>query len=149
MPEGVRPLGTSLACAPASATRTASNPGIPLFLDSRSPWRYCRRQPNNWLAFTPCARATRATDALGARVSSTIWRFSSRLRYRLFASLVGALREDSLSITAGLEVSIYSPSGHYQSVRSKECPSILDSSRRSRPYAYEKLELMIATSPAK
>ena len=69
--------------------------GHPLFPDSRSPWRYCRRQPNNWLAFTACARATRATDAPGARVSCTIWRFSSGPRCCLCAS-VGALREETV-----------------------------------------------------
>src|SRR5580704_6464880 len=128
-------MGTSLACTPASATRTASNPGTLFFSEPRSAWRYCLRQANTWLAFTPCARATRATDAPGARVSSTIWRFSSGLRCRLLA-WVGDLREDTLSITAGLEVSIYSPSGHPGSVHLRECPLILDSSRRSRPYAY-------------
>src|SRR5271157_5095712 len=85
-------MGTSPACAPP-ATRTASNLGVPLLPEPRSPWRYCRRQANTWLAFTPCARATRATDARGARVSSKIWRFSSGLRCRLLAS-VGVLRED-------------------------------------------------------
>src|SRR5262249_37736687 len=36
-----------------------------------------RRHVNNWLAFTPCARATSATDAPGSNVSSTIFNFSS------------------------------------------------------------------------
>ena len=55
--------------------------------------------------FTPCARATRATEAPGARVSSTILRFSSVLRCCLFAA-GGALRDVTASITAGLEVPI-------------------------------------------
>ena len=35
-----------------------------------------RRHANTWLAFTPCLRATSATDAPGFNVSSTIWRRS-------------------------------------------------------------------------
>src|SRR2546427_7238100 len=61
-------------------TRTGSNwiARLPL---SR-PARYSLRQANTWLALTPCARATRATDAPSTNVSSTIRRSSSTVRYR-------------------------------------------------------------------
>jgi hypothetical protein len=66
-----------------------------------------------WLALTPCVRATRATEAPGASVSSTILRLISGLRCcRL---LVGtALGEGTTSMTAGLEVPICARSGHDQ-----------------------------------
>src|SRR5215831_4631074 len=44
---------------------------------SRRPFRYCLRHLKTWLAFTPFARATSATDAPGFNVSSTIRRRSS------------------------------------------------------------------------
>ncbi|SRR6266436_5922771 len=58
---------------------------------------------HTWLAFTPCARATCATDAPGCNVSSTIRRFSATDR-RLRGSLLTTIRS---------EVSTYSPSGHF------------------------------------
>ena len=76
----------------------------PSILLPSSPWRYCRRQLNTWLAFTPCASATRATDAPGFKVCSTIRHFSPTGQRRLC---------DSLLTTAHSEVSIYSPSGHF------------------------------------
>ena len=72
----LRALGPSLPC-PTSPRRPRRGP----FQASR-PRRYGRRQPNNWLAFTPCVRATRATDASGSSASSTIRRFSSTVRNR-------------------------------------------------------------------
>jgi hypothetical protein len=63
---------------------------------------------NAWLAFTPCANATRATDAPGFKVCSTIRHFSPTGHHRLCGSLL---------TTARSEVSIYSPSGH-----SRRCP---------------------------
>ena len=55
-------------------------------------------------------KATRATDAPGAKVSSTIWSFSSGLRWCRFLSGSG-LREETDSFVAGLEVSIYFSKG--------------------------------------
>ena len=96
----------SPACA--SLTCTGSNLTGSAFLRLNSPWRYCRRQLNTWLAFTPCANATRATDAPGFKVCSTIRHFSATGHRRLCGSLL---------TTARSEVSIYSPSGH-----SRRCP---------------------------
>ena len=51
----------------------------------RVPLRYSYRHWNTWFAFTPCSRATRAIDAPGTNVASTIRRFSSgvlRNRFR-------------------------------------------------------------------
>jgi len=61
------------------------------------------RQLNTWLALTPCARATRATDAPASSVCSTIRRFSSTERRR---------RGGTLLTTTCSEVSTYPPSGH-------------------------------------
>ena len=83
----------------------ANKPGIARFWDFRSPRWYWRPHANTWLAFTPCARATRAADAPGAKVSSTIWRFSSGPRYCRLA-VGSALREEIASITAEFEPSI-------------------------------------------
>ncbi len=96
--------------SPPRPRRTASNPGTSFSQSPRALGDAVARRTPGWrLPRAPAPRGT--ADAPGARVSSTIWRFNSRLRCRLFAS-VGALREDTLSINAGLEVSIYSPSGH-------------------------------------
>jgi hypothetical protein len=46
---------------------------------------YNLRQLNTWFAFTPCARAIRATDAPLLNVSSTIWRRSLFDRIRRFS----------------------------------------------------------------
>src|SRR3984957_12172082 len=95
-----------LACA--SLTRTGSNLTGSAFLGLSSPRRYCRRQLNTWLAFTPCASATRATDAPGFKVCSTIRHFSPNGHRRL----CGSLNDCSLQ-----SVHFYSPSG-----RSCRCP---------------------------
>src|SRR3989442_283995 len=90
-------------------TRTGSNwiARLPL---SR-PARYSLRQANTWLALMPCARATRATDAPSANVSSTICRFSSMVRYcRLGLVPVGLLT--GMSSVTCVEGSISAPSGH-------------------------------------
>jgi hypothetical protein len=42
---------------------------------SRLPLRYSCRHWNTWFAFTPCSRATRAIEAPGANVASTMRRF--------------------------------------------------------------------------
>jgi len=47
---------------------------------ANSPILKARRHANTWFAFTPCARATNATMALGSIVSSTIRRFSATER---------------------------------------------------------------------
>lgn len=97
---------TLLACT--SLTCTGSNLTGSAFLSLSRPWRYCRRQVNTWLAFTPCASATLATDAPGLKVCSTIRHFSPAGHRRLCGSLL---------TTARSEVSIYSPSGHF-----RRCP---------------------------
>ena len=110
MPDGVRCVGVLLAAsftAGVSTTRTASSPAALPFALSSSPCRYNRRQANTWLAFTPCARATQATDAPGSNVSSTTRRFSSR----------ECRRRGTLLITLRSEVSTYPPSGH-----NRKCP---------------------------
>ena len=54
---------------------TAASTGT---FDAPSKPRRCRRRHvNTWLAFTPCRRATTATDAPAASVSSTIRHFRS------------------------------------------------------------------------
>jgi hypothetical protein len=53
-----------------------------------APLRYSCRHWNTWLAFTPCSRATRAIDAPGTSVASTIRRFSSAVRRKRFAELL-------------------------------------------------------------
>jgi len=55
-----------------SAKRTAGKLGVVRHRDFSSLRRYSGRQANAWLAFAPCARATQATDAPGAKISSTI-----------------------------------------------------------------------------
>src|SRR4029077_12230849 len=66
------------------------------------PARYSLHQLKNRLALTPCARATRATDAPSANASPTIRCFSSSVRY---CRLVG---------TGCVYVSIIAPRGHYR-----------------------------------
>src|SRR3989442_15003543 len=91
-------------------TRTGNNLITRLAPPNR-PARYSLRQPKTWLALTPCARATRATDAPSANVSSTIRRFSAIVRYcRLDLAPVEPLT--GMSSVAGVEVSISAPSGH-------------------------------------
>src|SRR5205809_5694313 len=63
-----------------SLMRTGNNLIARLAPPSR-PARYSLRQPKTWLALTPCARATRATDAPSTNVASTMRRFSSIVRY--------------------------------------------------------------------
>ena len=111
MPGAVRYVGALLDRAVSlavSTTRTGNSPRPSLVPCSSSPRWYCRRQVNTWFALTPCARATRATDAPGCSVSSTIRRFSSTERRR---------RRSTLLTTALYEVSTYPPSGH-----NRKCP---------------------------
>src|SRR5260370_1185892 len=63
-----------------SLTRTGNNLIARPTPPSR-PARYSLRQPKTWLALMPCARAIRATDAPSANVASTIFCFSSVVRY--------------------------------------------------------------------
>src|SRR5215470_16968421 len=107
--------------------RTGNKPRASLAVPS-SPWWYWRRQANTWFALTSCARATRATDAPGCSVSSTIFRFCS----------TGCRRRcGALLTTARSEVSTSPPSGH-----NRKCPLGPSSStqhnpsRRSHPDAY-------------
>jgi hypothetical protein len=104
VPNAVRrpgsPLDRAGALANAAVTRTGSKLTVSPFPGPSSPCRYCLHQPNTWLAFTPCARATRATEAPDASVSSTMRRFCSTVRRR---------RSTGLSITARFEVSTYPP----------------------------------------
>src|SRR5438094_1886118 len=103
-----------------SFTRTGNNLIARLAPPSR-PARYSLRQPKTWLALTPWARATSATDAPSASVASTIRRFSSIGRYcRLGLAPVGLLT--GLCSVTCVEVSISAPSGHdpYVSTKSKD-----------------------------
>src|SRR5713226_7072594 len=95
------------------------------------PSRYFLRQSTTWLALTACRRATRATDAPAANVSSTIRRFSSTERRCLFTCL-------AVSIATCSEVSIYPLVDTY-----RWCPQraaslfiTLTLSRRWSPVAY-------------
>jgi hypothetical protein len=54
-------------------------------LDHPAPLRYSYRHWKTWLALTPFSRATRAIDAPGTSVSSTMRRFSSAVRSIRFA----------------------------------------------------------------
>jgi hypothetical protein len=85
--------GTSLlwACWP--------KPSVPL--------RYSYRHWNTWFAFTPCSRATRAIEAPGTNVASTIRRFSSGV-------LRNRLREGATDSTATVSLtrSSWDRSGH-------------------------------------
>src|SRR5713101_5831093 len=94
-----------------SLTRTGNNLIAGLAPPSR-PARYSLRQPKTWLALTPCARATRATDAPSTNVSSTIRRFSAMLR----CCRVGAPNDSLLAVITSRtcrEVSISAPSAHH------------------------------------
>src|ERR1700740_2998668 len=90
------------------------------------PARYSRHQLKTRLALTPCARATRATDAPSANASPTIRCFSSSDRYC------------RLVVTACVYVSIIAPCGHYRCCPHREddlelhaCP---DGQRRTLTY---------------
>jgi hypothetical protein len=72
----------------------------PAFFSTSNPLRYSRRQLKTWLALTVCRCATRATDAPGSNVSSTILRLSATERRR---------RGNALLTTTRSEVSIYPP----------------------------------------
>jgi hypothetical protein len=108
VPEGAAELPelTGATASPrVSVTRTASRRGMRCFTTGSNPCRYFRRQVNTWLALTANARAIRATEALGARLSSTILRLSLGLRYcRLAAD--GGLGAEAGPRSFGLEVSI-------------------------------------------
>ena len=58
-------------------TGSNSAAGAGRTLPPRRPRRYKRRQLKTWFALIPCARATRATDDPGWKLSSTIRRFSA------------------------------------------------------------------------
>src|ERR1700694_5722073 len=73
---------------------------LPAFFSTSNPLRYSRRQLKTWLALTVCRCATRATDAPGSNVSSTILRLSATERRR---------RSKALLTTTLSEVSIYPP----------------------------------------
>src|SRR3984893_5654737 len=72
----------------------------PAFFSTSNPLRYSRRQLKTWLALTVCRCATRATDAPGSNVSSTILRLSATERRR---------RGNALLTTTRSEASIYPP----------------------------------------
>src|SRR5450759_2768406 len=71
-------LGEGIGGGELSLTLTGNSLTAPL--PPSRPALYNLRQPKTWLALTPCARATLATDAPSAIVSSTIRRFSSTVR---------------------------------------------------------------------
>ena len=64
----------------ATTTGRSDVDGVAVSLSS--PRVSARRHLNTWFAFTPCARATRATLAPGSKVSSAIRRFSDTVRHR-------------------------------------------------------------------
>ncbi len=109
-----RTHATGRGAGKLSLTRTGSNFMAGLRSPSL-PATYSRRHPNTWFALTPCARATRATDAPSTNVSSTIARFSAILR-----RCRGAATNDSLlsamTVATCREVSISAPSGHLSEV---------------------------------
>jgi hypothetical protein len=73
-PSGPDPIaGSDIVTGSNSAVgATAAATGSP-----NLPRWYNRRQLKTWLAFTPCSRATRATEVLGSKVASTIRLFSA------------------------------------------------------------------------
>src|ERR1700747_1189941 len=72
------------------------------------PSRYSLHQLKTRLALTPCARATRATDAPSANASPTIRCFSSSDRYC------------RLVVTVCVDVAIIAPCGHYRGCPHRE-----------------------------
>src|SRR5580700_2132685 len=111
---------------------------------SNNPFWYSLRHPKTRLAFTPCACATIATEALGLRVSSTISRFSRVLRSRR-----GPFRRPRASVaTASTDVSISPPSGHVLRVHLSGDASSAKTHltvMRCRPDAYKQSSHMSAS----
>jgi hypothetical protein len=73
-------------------TGTSSVVGSERTFPPRRPRWYNRRQLKTWLALIPCARATRATEDPGWKLSSTIRRFSAtehRRRLGVFGASAG------------------------------------------------------------
>src|SRR5205823_4706170 len=118
--------------------------GVAAFASS-SPFWYSRRHPKTRLAFTPCARATIATEAPGLRLSSTIRRFSSFVRKRR-----GPVRRPRASVvTTSTEVSICAPRGHVLRVHLPRHASSARADRRVmrwRADAYHRLRSCGSTS---
>jgi hypothetical protein len=74
------PAQQAASLGEATTTGRSDVDGVAVSLSS--PRVSARRHLNTWFAFTPCARATRATLAPGSKVSSAIRRFSDTVRHR-------------------------------------------------------------------
>src|SRR6266567_5038327 len=68
----VTEIGSSCTLRAGGGNRSSHN---------RPAW-YCFRQENSWFAFTPCCRASDASDRVDDSVSSTIRRFSLTVQRR-------------------------------------------------------------------
>jgi hypothetical protein len=113
--QGPNPLALNLDRTTEEAAWPIPEPPKPMAADANPkfdvvtvvPLRYSYRHWNTWFAFTPCSRATRAIEAPGTNVASTIRRFSSgvlRNRFREAAT-------DSTA-TVSLTRSSWGRSGH-------------------------------------
>jgi len=78
----------SVALCGSAVTVTAISLVWPCWRTPNVPLRYSYRHWNTWFAFTPCSRATRAIDAPGTNVASTMGRFSSGVRRNRFREWV-------------------------------------------------------------
>jgi hypothetical protein len=88
----------------SSVTVTGTNLVCACRPTSKLPLRYSCRHWNTRFAFTPCSRATRAIEAPGINVASTIRRFSSRvLRCRLGEAAATSAANVSLTRHRGTE----------------------------------------------
>jgi len=97
----------------------------------------------NQVGINPCVRATSATDAPSAKLSSTIRRFSSNARCR------------RLRVTASVYVSIFAPSGHYRLCPLREhdsplhaCPDGQCRTLTSRLYCSTLLSVEFGSEPS-
>src|ERR1700691_6781593 len=100
------------------------------------PATYSRRHPNTWFALTPCARATRATDAPGASVSSTTPRRSATLRRRRFDSATTVPLANTAPTTPVLELSIDLLADTFTPVPTQSISCFQSIFQMVRPYAY-------------
>jgi hypothetical protein len=81
-----------------SVTGSSSAAGTGRTFPPRRPRWYSRRQLKTWFALIPCARATRATEDPGWKLSSTIRRFSAT-EYRRRLGVFGASADAGSTVT--------------------------------------------------
>jgi len=79
-------------------TGSSSAAGTGRTFPPRRPRWYNRRQLKTWFALIPCARATRATEDPGWKLSSTIRRFSAT-EYRRRLGVFGASADTGSMVT--------------------------------------------------